>query len=95
MDIFETKYCCTLVSENAVRLFSESVALVFSVHTHIGNVAVNGTVNGKFTESGQAFEKAAYGKGVETYNAKDVWRSKQPDLQPLIAPLIPLLNVTR
>jgi len=33
MDIFETKYCCTLVSENAVRLFSESVALVFSVHT--------------------------------------------------------------
>lgn len=32
MDIFETKYCCTLVSENAVRLFSESVALVFSVH---------------------------------------------------------------
>lgn len=70
-------------------------ATTFHELTHIGNVAVNGTVNGKFTESGQAFEKAAYGKGVETYNAKDVWRSKQPDLQPLIAPLIPLLNVTR
>jgi len=33
MDIFETKYCCTLVSVFVVFLFSESVALVFSVHT--------------------------------------------------------------
>jgi len=60
--------------------------------THVGNAMVNGNGNGKYPESGKAFEKDAYGKDVDPFNVKSIWRSLQP-VQVIPIPPTPFLEI--
>ncbi len=51
--------------------------------THYGNAKVNGNGNGRFKESGKAFEKKAYGRDISRSNVKKYWELKQ--LKPIIS----------
>ena len=61
--------------------------------THVGNAIVNGNGDGKFTESGKAFEKDAYGRDVDPSNVKSIWRSLQ-QVQPIPISKTPILETT-
>ena len=57
--------------------------------THFGNYKVNGNGNGKFKESGKAFETKAYGQDIGRSNVKKYWESKQlKPLKPIVTPII-------
>ncbi len=56
--------------------------------THFGNYKVNSNGNGKFKESGKAFEKKAYGQDISRSNVKKYWKSRQlKPLKPITVPI--------
>ena len=82
----------TTDDKGAGKIMVESTT--FHELTHIGNLNTNGTPNGKFTESGRAFEQGAYGQQIETFNVERYFRSLQP-IQPIPQPPISLLPVDK
>jgi len=59
--------------------------------THFGNFKVNGNGNGKFRESGKAFEKKAYGQDIGRSSVKKYWDSKQlKRIKPMGPTVIPV-----
>lgn len=65
----------TIGDKQAASILVEST--LYHEKTHIGNIQVNKNTDGKYLESGKAFEKTVYGRDISKYNFKSYWQSTQ------------------